>query len=73
MTEILDERLIPPLERVIAVLSDYDLVTQQKLIELATVRHVLGAGKHAEFVAKSVHKHVGQLLKQHSELQSGRY
>ena len=64
MTEILDEDLYPMLERVLVVLSDYDAVTQQKLLELATFHHAARMGEHAFFVADSMHKHVTQILKQ---------
>jgi hypothetical protein len=41
LTVVLDEKLVPVLERVTAILSDYDPVTQQKVLELATVRHIM--------------------------------
>ena len=64
MTVTLDETLIPMLDQVTAVLSDYDPVTQQKVLELATVRHAMRARAHARFVAASMHKHVMQLIEQ---------
>jgi hypothetical protein len=69
MTTTLDEALFPILEQVTAVLSDYDPVTQQKILELATVRHVMRAREHARFVATSMHKHVTQLIEQCEDFQ----
>jgi hypothetical protein len=64
MTVTLDETLLPMLDRVTAVLADYDAVTQQKVLELATVRDAMRAHNHARFVAASMHKHVMQLIEQ---------
>ena len=42
-TTKLDVDLLPKLERLTAVLDDYDPVTQQKLLELASVKHAMRA------------------------------
>ena len=60
----LGTELIAPLGRVSAVLDTYDPVTQQKLIELLTVRHAMRMLEHAEFTADSMHKHIKQLIEQ---------
>jgi hypothetical protein len=64
-TTVLGDELIEPAGRLIGVLDDYDPITQQKLLELLTVRHALHCShKYSDrkFVAESFHKHVMQTL-----------
>jgi len=64
-TVVLDEDLYPMLERLIAVLNDYDPLTQQKLLELACVRHALMVGNQADAktVAFGLCKHIKQMVR----------
>ena len=56
--------LLPKLERLTAVLDDYDPVTQKKLLELASARHAMRMGSSSGVVVAGMHKHIEQLLKQ---------
>ena len=61
----LDEDLYPYLKRLIAVLDDYDPLTQQKLLELMCVRHALMTGNpvDAKAVALGLCKHIKQMVR----------
>ena len=66
MVVVLDVDLLPMIERVVAVLDDYDPVTQQKVLEVVSVRHAMkmGSVRDADFVVVSMHKHITQMLRQ---------
>jgi hypothetical protein len=62
-TIALGGELIPHLDRLTEVLDEQDPVTQQKLIEVLAVRHLICADrKHRQFVLDSMVKHIRQLL-----------
>ena len=63
-TTELDVDLLPKLARLTAFLDDYDPVTQQKLLELASARHAMSAGSMSGVVAAGMHKHINQILNQ---------
>jgi hypothetical protein len=63
-TTKLDVDLLPKLERITAILDDYDPVTQQKLLELASVRYAMRAGSMSGVVVAGMHKHINQILNQ---------
>jgi len=65
MTVTLGEELLPFLDRLSLLLEKYDPVTQQKLIELLVVRHLMKVGQPNEkFVLDSMNKHIKQIVQQ---------
>ena len=68
MPTTLDVDLLPILDRVTAVLSDHDPVTQQKVLELAAARHAMRMGEvaKAHAVAAGMHEHIVQIIRQFS-------
>ena len=65
MTAVLGVELLRPLDRLIEHLSEYDPVTQQKLLELMVVRHAMLMGPtrgKRRFVLDSFHKHTVQIM-----------
>ena len=64
-TAYLDIDLMPFVDRVTAILDEYDPVTQMKIIELVMTRQSLKAGKRgAVSVLDAMHKHIRHVLRQ---------
>lgn len=66
VTRLDADRLFPQVARVAAVLSGFDPVTQQQILELTCVRHALqmGNAKDARVVVDSMHKHILQIMQE---------